>query len=76
MKKPGLAFVFNFLLAGAGLAYLGMWVWAAVNLAVTIVIAYGVVLYAPEQLGLAGAIVPAINGVLAMSVARAKNASR
>jgi hypothetical protein len=40
MKKPGLAFVFNLLLAGAGLAYLGMWVWAVVNLAATSVIAY------------------------------------
>jgi hypothetical protein len=74
MKKPGLAFVFNFLLAGAGLAYLGMWVWAVVNLAVTSVIAYMVVRYAPDELGLAGAVVPALNGVLALSIARAKNA--
>ena len=75
MKKPGLAFVFNFLLAGAGLAYLGMWAWAVVNLAVTLAIAYAVMQYAPDQLGLAGTIVPAINGVLALSIARAKNAS-
>ena len=75
MKKPGLAFVFNFLLAGAGLAYLGMWVWAVVNLAVTSAIAYMVVQYAPDQLGLAGTVVPAINGVLALSIARAKNTS-
>ena len=75
MKKPGLAFVFNFLLAGAGLAYLGMWVWGVVNLVVTLVIAYMVIQYAPEQIGLAGTVVPIVNGVLALSIARAKNAS-
>ncbi|HMX43064.1 MAG TPA: hypothetical protein PKB12_05040 [Elusimicrobiota bacterium] len=32
MKKPWLAFTLSFLLPGAGLAYLGKWKWAAVNL--------------------------------------------
>jgi hypothetical protein len=75
MKKPGLAFVFNFLLAGAGLAYLGLWLWAVIDLAATLGVAFLIVEYSPDQLGLAGTIIPVINGVLAMSIARSKNAS-
>jgi hypothetical protein len=33
LKKPWLAFTLSFLLPGAGLAYLGRWKWAAINLA-------------------------------------------
>ncbi len=32
MKKPLVAFTLSFFLPGAGLAYLGKWKWAAVNL--------------------------------------------
>ena len=42
MKKPSLAFILSFLLPGAGLAYLGKWKWAVVNLVA--VLALGVVL--------------------------------
>lgn len=42
MKKPMLAFTLNFFLPGAGLAYLGKWKWAAINLGV--VLALGLIL--------------------------------
>jgi hypothetical protein len=38
MKKPSVAFLLNFLLPGAGLAYLGKWKWAIINLAVVLLI--------------------------------------
>lgn len=38
MKKPFVAFLLSFLLAGAGLAYLGKWKYAFVNLGVVILI--------------------------------------
>ena len=38
MKSPFLAFTLSFLLPGAGLAYLGKWKWAAVNLAAALII--------------------------------------
>lgn len=42
MKKPFLAFILSFLLPGAGLAYLGKWKWATINLLA--VLALGIVL--------------------------------
>lgn len=42
MKKPFVAFLLSFLLPGAGLAYLGKWKWAIVNLLV--VLAIGLIL--------------------------------
>ncbi|MDB6029285.1 MAG: hypothetical protein JWM68_5508 [Verrucomicrobiales bacterium] len=36
MKKPFLAFLLSFLLPGAGLAYLGKWKWAIINLSVVL----------------------------------------
>ncbi len=36
-KKPWVAFLLSILLTGAGLAYLGKWGWAVLNLAVAIV---------------------------------------
>ena len=38
MKKPWVAFLCNFLLAGAGFAYLGKWMWAVADLFVTLLI--------------------------------------
>ena len=38
MKSPLLAFTLNFFLPGAGLWYLGKWVWGFVNLVVVLVI--------------------------------------
>jgi len=31
MKKPFIAFILSFILPGAGLAYLGKWLWAVLN---------------------------------------------
>ena len=38
MKKPFLAFLFSFLLPGAGLAYIGKWKWAVINLVVVLLV--------------------------------------
>lgn len=38
MKKPFVAFLLNFLLPGAGLVYLGKWMWAFLNLGVVLLI--------------------------------------
>jgi hypothetical protein len=38
MKKPSVAFILSFLLPGAGLAYLGRWKWAFINLGVVLLI--------------------------------------
>jgi hypothetical protein len=38
MKSPLVAFTLSFFLPGAGLAYLGKWKWAIVNLAVVLLI--------------------------------------
>jgi len=38
MKKPFVAFILSFLLPGAGLAYLGKWKWAAINLGFVLLI--------------------------------------
>ncbi|HEY4776512.1 MAG TPA: hypothetical protein VIH56_02540 [Candidatus Acidoferrales bacterium] len=73
MKKPWLAFLFNFLLAGAGFAYLGKWTWAVVDLFVTLLI--GVIVYriAPDQFMWLTAAIPATNGVFAMNMAKLWN---
>jgi TM2 domain-containing membrane protein YozV len=47
--KPWMAFVLSFLIPGAGLAYLGKWGWAAVNLTVVVAIgAMGAMLFPQE----------------------------
>ena len=38
MKKPLVAFLLSFLLPGAGLAYLGKWKWAVINLVVVLLV--------------------------------------
>ena len=38
MKKPIVAFTLSFLLPGAGLAYLGRWKWAFINLGVVLLV--------------------------------------
>ena len=38
MKKPIIAFILSFLLPGAGLAYLGRWKWAIINLGIVLLI--------------------------------------
>ena len=38
MKKPIVAFTLSFFLPGAGLAYLGKWKWAFINLGVVLLV--------------------------------------
>jgi hypothetical protein len=38
MKNPLVAFTLSFFLPGAGLCYLGKWIWGFVNLAIVLVI--------------------------------------
>ena len=38
MKKPIVAFTLSFLLPGAGLAYLGKWKWAFINLGIVLLV--------------------------------------
>ena len=73
MKKPWLAFLCNFLLAGAGFVYLGKWAWAAADFLITITI--GVVLYRlfPDQAMWLTAAIPASNGLLAMNMTKLWN---
>ena len=47
-KKPWVAFLLSILLTGAGLAYLGKWGWAVLNLAGAIVIAIIAVNISPD----------------------------
>jgi hypothetical protein len=49
MKKPFLAFILSFLLPGAGLAYLGKWKWAIVNLVVVFGIGVALVFALSEE---------------------------
>ena len=75
MKKPWLAFLLNFLLAGAGIAYLGKWGWAFVNLILVVALAVVLTRFVPsEQLGWVYMAVPVVNGVLAQSLAQSRNA--
>ena len=71
-KKPWAAFGLNFLLAGAGLAYLGMWRAAVMDLAASVLVAILIAVYAPQQLGVAGWLVPIANGVFAVVIARSR----
>ncbi|MEP7048858.1 MAG: hypothetical protein ABJB12_00830 [Pseudomonadota bacterium] len=50
MKKPFVAFLLSFLLPGAGLAYLGKWKWAVVNLLVVLAIGVLLSLVLPAQI--------------------------
>jgi uncharacterized membrane protein YjjP (DUF1212 family) len=74
MKKPWIAFLLNFLVAGAGFAYLGKWAWAGINFGAAI--AVGIVLYylSPDSVSTASIVVAATSGSLAMSTAKSMNA--
>ncbi len=75
MKKPWLAFLLNFLLAGAGLAYLGKWAWGFVNLVVVVALGFILTRYVPsDQLAWVYIALPVINGVFAQSLAQSRNA--
>jgi hypothetical protein len=73
MKKPWLAFLLNFLLAGAGFVYLGKWAWAVINLCAAIAVGFIFLRYAPDSVYLFSAVAPVVNGSIAMSVAKSMN---
>jgi len=73
MKKPWLAFLCNFLLAGAGFVYLGKWTWAVVDLFVTLILGLLLYRFFPDQFTWLTAAIPATNGVLAMNIAKLEN---
>jgi hypothetical protein len=74
MKKPWIAFVLNFLIAGAGFAYLGKWAWAGINFAAAIAIGLVVYHFSPDSLNTASVIVAAASASLAMTTAKTMNA--
>jgi hypothetical protein len=64
----------NFLFPGAGVAYLGLWIWAIVNLVGGLALVVGLVLYAPaSQLSWLEIVVPVANGVIAQAIAQSRN---
>jgi TM2 domain-containing membrane protein YozV len=76
MKKPWLAFLLSFLIAGAGFLYLGKWKWAVINflgaIAVGIVVAYTI----PDQASTVAAGVAVVSGGIAANVARSMNSKQ
>jgi hypothetical protein len=75
VKKPWLAFILNFLLAGAGLAYLGLWLWGVVNLLAAVALGIGLVLYVPaSQQSWLEIVLPVTNGIIAQAIAQSRNA--
>jgi TIR domain len=73
-KKPMLAFVLNFLVAGLGFVYLGKLKWAALNLVGAMIVGVFTVSLAPDSLGVVGAVIAAIDGGIAKAVADKMNA--
>lgn len=74
MKKPWLAFLLNFLIAGAGFAYLGKWIWAGINLVGSIAVGIVFVHYAPDSINIVSMVIGALNGGIASSAAQSMNA--
>jgi TM2 domain-containing membrane protein YozV len=50
VKRTSVAFLLNFLLPGAGLAYLGKWRWAIINLAVVLLVGILAAFLLPEDI--------------------------
>jgi hypothetical protein len=73
MKKPWIAFLLNFLVAGAGFAYLGKWAWAGINFAAAIAIGLIVYHFSPNSLNTASVIVAAASASFAMTTAKTMN---
>ena len=74
VKKPWLAFLLSFLIAGAGFAYLGKWTWAILNLSGAIAVGLVVYRFSPDSLSMASTVVAAASGSLAMTAAKTMNA--
>jgi hypothetical protein len=74
MKKPWIAFLLSFLVAGAGFVYLGKWTWALLNIFGAIAIGLIVYRFSPDSLSMASTAVAAASGGLAMTAAKTINA--
>ena len=74
MKKPWLAFLLSFMIAGAGFVYLGKWMWAALNLLGALVVGLIVYRFSPDSVSIASVAVAAASGSLAMNAAKMMNA--
>jgi hypothetical protein len=78
MKKPWLAFLLSFLLAGAGLWYLGRLWSGVINLLLVIAIGVGCAILMPEAMlnewgPILGMTIPAASGVFAQQQAMLHN---
>jgi ABC-type polysaccharide/polyol phosphate export permease len=73
VKKPWLAFLLSFLVAGAGFAYLGKWTWAILNFSAAIAVGLVVYRFSPDSLSIASTAVAAASGSLAMAAAKTMN---
>jgi hypothetical protein len=74
MKKPWIAFLLNFLVAGAGFAYLGKLAWAGINFVAAIAIGLIVYHFSADSLNTASVIVAAASASFAMTTAKTMNA--
>ena len=74
MKKPWLAFLLSFLIAGAGFVYLGKWTWALLNFFGAIALGLVIYRFSPDSMSMASTAVAAASGAVAMSAAKAMNA--
>ena len=74
MKKPWLAFLLSFLIAGAGFVYLGKWTWALLNIFGAIALGLVIYRFSPDSLSMASTAVAAASGAVAMSAAKSMNA--
>ena len=74
MKKPWIAFLLSFLVAGAGFVYLGKWTWAILNFFGAIAVGLIIYRFSPDSLSMASTIVAAASGSLAMTSAKTMNA--
>ena len=59
VKKPWLAFLLSFLIAGAGFAYLGKWTWALLNLSGAIAVGLVIYRFSPDSLSMASTVIAA-----------------
>lgn len=78
MKKPWLAFLLSFLLAGAGLWYLGRLWPAVINLLLAIAIGVGCAIFMPVAMlnewgPILGMTIPVVSGVVAQQQAMLHN---
>ena len=72
-KKPWVAFLLSIILTGAGLAYLGRWGWAVLNLVAAIGICVAAVLIYPEVASPLGIGIGVGSAVMAKTLAEKMN---